>query len=360
MKNLSPLKFFFSHANQKKRDLVMLSAGKKQLLLNLAAVFLWSGFAVAVFVRVILAGGTHRSAYDCFYFAGEHFLQQLPLYSGEAHGYQYYPGFAAAMTVLTLLPFAVGALVWTAVNFAVFLFGAWRFAGQFIPPAQRAWFFIALLPVAFEGLLNQQSNPLLGGAILWGAALVAQHKWWRGVAALTVAGWIKVAPLCYALLVGAIFPRRLWWRGAVVLALAVVGVFLCQNYEYVVAGYRDWLDMCQRLSNDRHDYRDMFTLYEYLTTGAITRGAPVAEMTGYHLAQLLAAGLALAFTLKVYYRDRWDAGRAVLFAYAAGAWWLMSFGPSTEIPTLTLMAAGPAWALVAAREMKNAGGGRFG
>lgn len=323
-------------------------------ILWLVALILWSALIAATVVKVL--GGGH-AVYPLFVEGGKAWLNGHSLYHGACLNFQYWPGFAAFMTLFAFFPFPVGDFLFSALEFALFGYALWQFAKIFLPPEKRVWLFLAIFPPAVEGFICQQSNPLLGAAVILGAAAAARRNWWRAAGWLMLPGVIKIGPCCFALLFAVVFLKQLGWRMAVLLVVFAGLPFLFQEPHYVAGCYREWLDMLvNEEAGQRWGYRDAWTLWEFITTGAVRSGIKIADMTVYRVFQLGAAVLAALFCLpwRAWGQKPGDSASAitrharVIFPLIAAAWWLQLWGPSTEIATGTLFAIGPATALLVA------------
>lgn len=352
----------------------MLLPALKRFAPAAAAAALWAAIAVVTFVK---APTPTHSVYPLFRSGGAAWLAGESIYHGACENFQYWPGFAAFMAPFARLPYAPGAVLWSALEFALYGLGALAFAKAALPGGgawgrRAALFLLALAPLAADGFVCQQSNPLLGAALMFGAAAAARRQWWRAALWLLLPGAVKLGPLCFVMLFVTVFPRRLGWRAAALLASAVALPFLLQGPGYVANCYREWADMLvNQEAGERWAYRDAWTAWEYCATGAVTSHGKIADMGHYRLVQLMAAGA--AFLLCLPWRRRWrdDEGAgaarqaphlaAALLPLLAGAWWLQLFGPSTEIATGALFAPGPAAALmvaIAAWRAQKAGRGQ--
>lgn len=346
------------------------------LVVPVAAAALWAAIAVVTFVK---APTPTHSVYPLFRSGGGAWLASETIYHGVCENFQYWPGFAAFMAPFARLPYAPGAALWSALEFALYGLGALALARALAPTLapQGGWkrlaaaLLLAMAPLAADGFVCQQSNPLLGAALMFGAAAAARGQWWRAALWLLLPGVVKLGPLCFVMLFVTVFPRRFGWRAAALLAAAAALPFLLQSPGYVAGCYREWADMLvNQEAGERWAYRDAWTIWEWCATGAVTSHGKIADMGHYRLVQLMAAGAAFLLCLS------WRRGRAApattnangamgmagtgaageeapnaaaaLLPLIAGAWWLQLFGPSTEIATGALFAPGPAAALIVA------------
>lgn len=310
---------------------------------------LWAGLALALAGKSLLVSPA-RSVYPLFAKGGEFWLRGLDTYTGECANFQYWPGFAAFMAPFSLLPEQLGALLWSALNLGLFVYAALLLAREFLPAGRKytGLFLCACFPLAFEGLFNQQSNPLLIALSMLGAVMIARQRWWLGALLLLLPGLTKIAPLCFALLILTMFPRRLWWRYAICGLGLLALPFLLQAPGYVYAEYASWLATLRGEDGQRWAYRDAWIIWELLTQGYVTNHAAVegTAIKVYRVVQLLAAGGAFLLCCWRRYVDVLSDRTATVFAFACGGWWLLTFGPSTEIATCVSVAPALAWGLL--------------
>ncbi|GHS90581.1 hypothetical protein FACS1894139_09940 [Planctomycetales bacterium] len=272
-------------------------------ILIVVAALLWLGVVAAAAHKCFYPPASGRTVFHTFIGAAASFKNGESPYFPLERGYQYSPAFAAALTPLTHLPPPFAALTWSVVNLAVLFLGAYFFARRFLAPSRRAWFLIAIIPLAWEGIYVYQSNPLLGGLLMLGTVAVADGKFWRGAVALLMPGIVKIAPFCFPILTAAVFPRRLLWRYAVAVLLGALFLCLWVEPAYLLDCFRGWLAVIDHKA-DMPYFHDMFGLYQYVTTGVIPHRERIYDMRVYRVAQLAAAGLAFLAVLKVAYRGR--------------------------------------------------------
>lgn len=319
-----------------------------------AAWLAWGGFGLIMALRVLLnpapQGVTDgaRSVYLLFRAGGAAWMQGADTYSGACANFQYWPGFAAFMAPFSFLPYKAGALLWTALNLGLFLWAAVRVAREFLParPEVTGAFLLLLLPMASEGIFNQQSNPLLIALTMHGVVQAARGRWWSACVLLLLPALTKIAPTCIPLLLLTMFPRPLWWRLPLCgLALAALP-FALQHPDYVWREYESWLLTLTGEDGQRWAYRDGWTLVELIRDGVVTKHDVAQGIGWYRIVQLAMAGVAFLACVWLRYRRGLAQADAAVCALCFGMAWLLVFGPSTEVATCVSAAAAPAWILV--------------
>jgi hypothetical protein len=256
----------------------------------------------------------------------------------------------------------------------VLLAGLWCFArdvapGRWTAPRLAAFLVLGAL-AALRGLWNAQSNALAVGLMLLAASAAARalaavgsgpvadarrrRRWWRAAALLAAAVCLKLTPLAPALLLCALWPRRLAWRFAVATAVGFLLPFLTRPAPVVLQHYEDWLVHLMTSGGDRWEgFRDAWTVW--LAVCHVADGLPGRlavchriDTSAYRAVQVAAALAALAWCLWQRRAARRDAGSSwpVHAALCVGMAWLMLFGPAIEHATYVFLAAPLAWAVV--------------
>ena len=316
----------------------------------------WLVLALAAGVRTLSRPASH-TVFPIFVAGAERYWADQPLYD-EQPGLDYFrypPAFAVAITPLSRLGLRLGGTLWAWLSCAVLLVGLWRFLRDVLPPAwseQRSAVFLVLGALgALPGIWNGQSNALVVGLLLLGAVEVVRQNWWRAAFLLAPAVAIKLTPIVPALLLCALWPRRLAPRLLIVLVLLALVPFLTRPPEIVLQHYRDWLGQLTHLSGKRWGgFRDAWTVWEVVRHPFIEDGAafPLAEhfdSAPYRALQVLTGAATLAWCLWLS-RTGSSPRRLVNLTLAMGCAWLMLFGPAVEHATYVFLAAPLSWALL--------------
>jgi hypothetical protein len=321
------------------------------------ALALWVAVGVAVAVRTLVQPEQH-TVFPLLASSAVHWQDDLPLYV-EYQPFDYFrypPAFAVAIAPLAALGLRAGGILWGWLNLATYGAGLWRFRRDVLPegwtPGQEAAYYALALAGALRGLWNGQSNALAVGLLLLAAAAVARRRWWRGAGLLAGAVWLKLTPLAPALLLCALWPRRLAPRFALALALGALVPFLSKPPATALWHYREWAEHLTETARERWPgFRDGWTVW--LVTRQVLfagHGDPLPlreplDAPAYRVLQLLTAAGCLAWCL---WQRRRGAGRRrlVLLTLGIGAAWLMLFGPAVEHATYAFLAPLLAWALV--------------
>ena len=316
----------------------------------------WLILAAAVAVRTLVSP-FHHTVFPIFAASAAHWWAGPSLYRWypDLDLFRYPPPFAVVVTPFAALGLRAGGILWTWAGMAVYAAGLWRFARDVLP----AWWtrgrtaaFLALgAVVALPGLWNAQSNTIVVGLVLLAASSAVRRRWWVAAFLLAAATWIKLTPLVPALLLCALWPRRLTPRLLVALAVVALLPFLTRPGDVVVGHYLEWVTALAQSNGSRWPgFRDGWTAWMVTrhffqgNVGPLPLLAPV-DWAGYPALRLGAAAVTLAWCLWQRLRDD-EPRRLVQLTLGLGTAWLMLFGPAVEHPTYTFLAPSLAWALL--------------
>jgi hypothetical protein len=314
------------------------------------AVTLWVIVLAVICTRCALKPRS-RTLYTTWAGAGQDWVIGRDLYRNTWEWHQdqfrYSPLVAVLFVPFSYLPDSVGGVLWRLINAGVLLsgFGAWlRWAAPRPTTArEQAVLFLLILPMSLSSLNNGQPNALVIGLLFWTAAAIGRG-WWSAAAVFAVlAIAVKVYPIAVALLLVAVFPRRLGPRLLLATVAALAVPFYCQRWEYVQNQYGLWFDKLG--ADDRKGwpphmaYRDLWLLLRVLHV-------EIGPLVYTGLQVLTALGAALVC---IAVRQRGKDKRDVLLAVLAlGSCWMTLLGPATEASTYVLLAPMLAWAVLMA------------
>src|SRR5579875_1198668 len=197
------------------------------------ALLVWLILGAAVSIRTLVRPSSH-TVFPIFAASAEHWWGNCSLYElyPGLDRFRYPPIFAVFITPFSALGLTVGGILWSWLSIAVFLAGLWHYLRDVVPSTwtqqRRATFLILSGPGALRGLWNAQSNALIAGFVLLGAASLAraanrQRKlpggrsvppgslrcrfaahhssgWWLAAVLLAVPVCLKLTPLAPVLL----------------------------------------------------------------------------------------------------------------------------------------------------------------
>jgi hypothetical protein len=256
--------------------------------------------------------------------------------------FRYSPLIAGLFVPLGLLPAFAGEMLWRVLN-AVTLIAAvvwWLQRGIPVPLTrkQQGLFLTGLVFFSTSSIGNGQINPTLLALVLLAFTAAAEQRFTLASVCLALAFWLKLYPLVFLLLLGAIDPRRLAWR--LLLALLVLGAaaFLLQRPGYVAAEY---VSFARALSLDNRSDWPATAAYRDLRLVLRVGGLTVSDGT-YTALRLAFAALVAGLCLV---GRRRPARRRLTSAINLGLCWVLLCGPATEGATYQLLGPPFLWAL---------------
>src|SRR5262249_8060013 len=147
--------------------------------------------------------------------------------------YRYSPLVTVLFVPFSLLPDALGGVLWRLLNAAVYLGGMAWWARVGLPGRltrhQRAVLFLLTVPLAGGRLNNGQSHALVIGLLFCAVAGVNTGRWSLAALCAALAALLKVYPVAVALLLAVAAPRRFGGRFGAALALGLALPFLFQQ-----------------------------------------------------------------------------------------------------------------------------------
>lgn len=322
------------------------------------AVVLWVALLLGVGGRVAVSSPRSHTVVPIYLTAADRWVKGEALYGNywPLDVYRNPPGVAAALVPLTWVPERAAGLLWRGLTAGVFLLGlrAWVRHGlprPLTPGETGAIFALTALP-AVQSLNNGQTNVLIVGALLFGAAGAARLKRATAGGWLGLAAAIKVYPAAVGLLLAAGSPRRV----GPAFVLGCIGFaalpFLLHDPGFVADQYREFRTSVT--ADDRTFAalgRAPQDLYLVLRVWAVP---PRPEV--YLGLKLVIAGGMAGLVVAVARRTR-DPRAASALAFNLGCAWITVLGPATEPQTYTILGPTAAAVLVFAVADRRATGG---
>jgi hypothetical protein len=298
----------------------------------------WLAWAVLLLIMValVLAGnrrtvtGNYRDAALLWFRGGD-------MYTGTGTGFLYLPQAAILFAPFAWMPVKLGEIAWRAVSIGAFAIGLRRYAslagrasGVELFPLMTA----LSLPLAFSCFRNGQTTVLIAGLMMIAVADIADRRWGRSTAWLSLGLALKPLVIVLTLLAWALYKPM---RGRLLAATAAVlaSPFLFQAPGYVVSQYQSCaasLQATARLGLETY-WAHFFGM---LKVAGVSPSSSV--QTGVRL--LAAVGRLWLCRLA---RERYPADQAAVWLYALSACYLMLFNPRTENNTYAML--GPAIAV---------------
>jgi len=294
------------------------------------------GLLLLVLAALVLAGnrrtvtGNYREAALLWFRGGD-------IYTGTGVGFLYLPQAAILFAPFAWLPVKLGEIAWRAISVGSFAIGLRRYAslagresGAELFPLMTA----LSLPLAFSCFRNGQSTVPIAALMMIAVVDLADRRWGRAAAWLSLGLALKPLVLVMTLLAGALYKPM---RGRLLAGTAIVlaSPFLFQAPGYVVSQYQLCAASMQataRLGIDLY-WAHFFGM---LKVAGVSVSPSV--QTGV---RLLAAGGTLWLCRLA--RKQYPADQAAVWLYALSACYLMLFNPRTENNTYAML--GPAIAV---------------
>ncbi|MBI5759964.1 MAG: DUF2029 domain-containing protein [Planctomycetales bacterium] len=303
----------------------------------------WVILAIAIGGKAIIAPRTHTT-FPTFVAGTTCWWSEQNAYDVDVcgHEFRYGPPFAVLFAPFALLPRWLGGSLWGVFNVAVLFWSLRVLMRRLLPVTwsarQVAAFHLLVLLSAARGLWAGQTNTLIIALLIGAAAAIVDRRWWLAAALMALPVYIKVWPLAAVLLLIVCWPKPLAVRFAVALVSCGLLPFAVKHWSWAAASYSDWKTALLGPMQDRHDYRDAWTVWEQMV--------PVDERA-YLVLQLVSALAVLAACLCVRRRAATEQ-QSLLFLLSLWASWQLLFGPGTERNTISLIAPLTSWSLITA------------
>jgi hypothetical protein len=305
----------------------------------------WVLTLVVICLRAGINPGTHSVFID-YWQAGVRWIRGEYLYPRH-HNYQFFysPLVAAFFAAFALLPQTLGGILWRLVSAIALILGA-RMSGRMVWPGTSgirwtAWGLAALLPLSLSNLNNGQAGVLITAFLLFGIVFCARGRWQISVACLAIATISKLYPIAIALLLSALYPRKLTWRFVLWLVGLFLLTFLLQHRSYVLTQYQAWFE---RLANDHRRLKGGYGTWRDAWLLLRLARVPMTVLAWTTL-QLVAGALAAAFCVWGQWSG-WNSRRCLAAAFCLGSAWMTLFGPATEAATYIILAPAVIFGLI--------------
>jgi hypothetical protein len=278
--------------------------------------------------------------------AARAFAEQRELYRGGGSEEFRFPPVAAALLVpFELCGDRLGSSLWRVLNWLVLLLGIRATFRAAFPMAmtrgERAVVLLVCGTAGIGSLNNGQANALILGLLLLATTAVLRGLRARPMAAVSLCAALKVYPLAYGMVLGALRPRLLPALAGFV-ALAVLLPFALRAPDWVVDQYRVLIHALAQ--EDRTG--DIARAYRDLRLIPAAFGAPMPE-AWFQLLQVVCGAAIPALCLLLRWRGAAPM-RVVESAFSLTLCWMLLLGPSTEQVTYVLFGPVLAWGLVRA------------
>jgi len=315
---------------------------RKTFGLLLVALSLWFLCVIVVCVRVYQRPGFH-SVFAVYRNAGVAWIQQGQIYGTAGSRFLYSPLAAGLYSPFALISQSLSEVLWRLLLGVTLPLSLWYHGRTLFgfSKSQFACAFLLILPLTLSNLNEGQANLILIMLLLVATATALQSQWWTCALCASLVVYWKIYPVVFALLLTAIFPKKLTLR----IFLAVVALFIIsltlQKPPYVLREYGSWLvhlTSDRRRSNEYYGkWRDFYLLLRLI-------GIPISIMW-WKVVEVIAAVVAAAICLLGSIR-RWPPVTLVFTALCLAIVWMLLFGPATEAATYVLIAVPSSYLLV--------------
>ncbi|HKW11657.1 MAG TPA: glycosyltransferase family 87 protein [Gemmatimonadaceae bacterium] len=208
---------------------------------------LWIAATLAASVRPVLR---HEHNFDIFRTASTHLAAAQDMYAESRPGmdrFKYTPGFAFLFAPFAILPFALGVLVWNALNAATLYWAI----GRLLPSPRATLARGIVLVEMFGSLQNAQSNALIAGLIVLTFTELERGHDAGAAAALSLGTFVKLFPIAavtFALLRATRIRFVVWClvAGLIILVAPLVVV----RPAWLLQQYGAWLAVVRHDSGD--------------------------------------------------------------------------------------------------------------
>jgi len=198
---------------------------------------LWILATIVASVSAILR---HENNFEIFRSAWTRLVAGQDLYAASLNHFdlfKYTPSAALLFFPFAVLPFALGLLLWNALNAATLYLSL----GRLLPPREAAIVQAIVLPEMFGSLQSAQSNALIAGLIIFTFTELERRHELRAAAAVCVGTVIKIFPLAAASF-ALLRPERrrfVMWCSIVGAALFIAPM-LSRGPGWLLHQYDDW------------------------------------------------------------------------------------------------------------------------
>lgn len=306
-----------------------------------AVIGMWLILLVAVCGKAALSPLDHTT-YPCFEAGTRCWWAGVNPYAVETCGfeYRYTPTFAVLFTPFAVLPTLLGGVLWGLVNvfatFAAIELLRTRLCPFRLDDRGSMTLHVLSLLACVRGLWSGQSNMLIFAAAVAGLVAVLNQREWRAAGWLSAPVFIKVWPLALLMLCAACWPKKLIARSVCALLLLAAIPYCFGSPVAVSKLYNDFLIGLAGPMQERHVFRDAWTIWEQFET-------PVNE-SAYKWLQLTTAAATLLVCLAARLRFG-TSPRTAISVLGAWAAWQLVFGPGVERNTYCMI--GPLLAVAA-------------
>jgi hypothetical protein len=317
-------------------------SSRKASRLLFATLWFWFICVAIVSVRVYFHPGSH-SVFTTYRAAGGAWLHRAEIYNRTVGTFLYSPLIAAVYSPFALLSQNTGEVIWRVLLGLALPLALWFNARKLFDFSEKefAWLFALVLPLTLSSLNDGQANLILIVLFLCATAAASQSCWFTCAFCAAFAVYWKIYPIALALLLAAVFPKKLAARIFLMLFVLFVVSLLLQKPSYVLHEYRSWfvnlVSDTRRAQEYYGKWRDFYLLLRLAGIPISTMWWNIAQAT----AAIIAAGICVVGTIR-----RWPRVTLLFGVMSLAITWMLLFGPATEGATYVLIAVPSAYLLI--------------
>lgn len=205
-------------------------------------------WVIAAVAATITAIQRHENNFEIFRSAGSGFAAGQDLYAASAQHFdlfKYTPSAAMFFLPFSMLSFALGLLLWNAVNAGTLYWSI----GRLLAPREATIVRLIVLPEMFGSLQAAQSNALIAALIILTFTELERRRECSAAVAVCIGTVIKIFPLGAASF-GLLRPerRRFAWCCAIVAVVLLAAPMVFRGPSWLLHQYDDWF-LIQRVDS---------------------------------------------------------------------------------------------------------------
>jgi len=260
---------------------------------------------------------------------------------------QHLPWFGDLLAPFAHLPDFLGSNLWFIAILIVFISGTMNYLRLVLPPEISTWQRLligTMIPwIGLGSLINNQTNTLIAGLLLWSCVCIAERRW-KLAACLIALTSFKLYPLVMGLVFVAMVPRQLAIRLLIAILMVNAIPFVLHPSDLIFERHLGmWNYLQSGIHNQLYDYT---SLREFGLRWVGPLPASVVLVTQ------AVTGLIIALICRRLVVLQVSEAIAIRHAFTLTMLWCITFGPSVE-PHTFLLASVPIACLVVTMDRRS-------